>query len=807
MAEHHHHKPSTSGARADTDLMDTDQVMVIPDTPDRISKQPNNTCKILKSADSSSRSSGLGNIFTMGSRNRLFGDSIRAAGVYPHRGGNLGDIARSQGARDTAVPSSSFRNAPISSVVGGRTFKHKDKQHYNQQHMEDDKILQSSFLGISSHNNRREDPVFVEHGEIAKSSSKSTRDDLGGQRMNKGHPGQIQGSSDTTVHSSSSKNASMSSMAADRTFRYKDRHQCYPHHMEDEKVSHSSFSGLSSHNSNREDSVSVEHGDITKSSCKFTKEDLGAQKINKGHLPPSNIVSLHSAGASSKSTRNDNKGKVKVGLGNLVHCQAHPVKGNDEFGLITSDHDAGNGLSVSSHSLRVPSTTVRKRLVRNGCISPHNVEKAKRVAATSGNVSENVECAVVSGGSRPVIDVNEVNSKHNAAFRAKGKGLLIHDSPSKGHAGRRSDVGNLADGCQKGKFSGNDCVRVQKTSDNSNKLILGKCTSSIPSRVSEQKPMLSEDQLCTPSTSFKRPKKHGLSSGCLEKSKEVICLSSGGESSTMRSVRDHGRFPHRELGSPLAVDECSPEVGDSISQTDNDSETRAIQLQADEMLALELQEQLYNETESTGGEGVSSSRWLENQEDIVQPAIPRESHHTHGFVGVPPSNRLRSSQSQSLRNRLFRRGAQARLPRSNITRLRNQVHRYPRQRDRLFPSDMDLDMRIDLLETLEAVVNDDIRMVNQLLDSDREFGENDYEMLLALDDNNHTHLGASRAQIANLPESTVHNDDCEVCSICLETPVIGDTMRHLPCLHKFHKDCIDPWLRRKRSCPVCKSDV
>lgn len=167
---------------------------------------------------------------------------------------------------------------------------------------------------------------------------------------------------------------------------------------------------------------------------------------------------------------------------------------------------------------------------------------------------------------------------------------------------RRSDVGNLADGCQKGKFSGNDCVRVQKTSDNSNKLILGKCTSSIPSRVSEQKPMLSEDQLCTPSTSFKRPKKHGLSSGCLEKSKEVICLSSGGESSTMRSVRDHGRFPHRELGSPLAVDECSPEVGDSISQTDNDSETRAIQLQADEMLALELQEQLYNETESTGGE-------------------------------------------------------------------------------------------------------------------------------------------------------------------------------------------------------------
>ncbi|XP_056690863.1 E3 ubiquitin-protein ligase SDIR1-like [Spinacia oleracea] len=80
-------------------------------------------------------------------------------------------------------------------------------------------------------------------------------------------------------------------------------------------------------------------------------------------------------------------------------------------------------------------------------------------------------------------------------------------------------------------------------------------------------------------------------------------------------------------------------------------------------------------------------------------------------------------------------------------------------------------------------------------------------MLLALDENNHTHLGASIAHIANLPESTVHNDNCEVCSICLETPAIGDTMRHLPFLQKFHKDCIDPWLRRRRSCPVCKSDI
>lgn len=119
-------------------------------------------------------------------------------------------------------------------------------------------------------------------------------------------------------------------------------------------------------------------------------------------------------------------------------------------------------------------------------------------------------------------------------------------------------------------------------------------------------------------------------------------------------------------------------------------------------------------------------------------------------------------------------------------------------------------MRLDILEALENAVGDfnDLGMPDDILNAHRDFNEDDYEMLLALDDHNHQHTGASTNLINRLPQSTVQTDNyTEDCAVCLETPVKGDTIRHLPCLHKFHKDCIDPWLGRKSSCPVCKSSI
>ncbi|KAF5951819.1 hypothetical protein HYC85_009763 [Camellia sinensis] len=42
------------------------------------------------------------------------------------------------------------------------------------------------------------------------------------------------------------------------------------------------------------------------------------------------------------------------------------------------------------------------------------------------------------------------------------------------------------------------------------------------------------------------------------------------------------------------------------------------------------------------------------------------------------------------------------------------------------------------------------------------------------------------------------------CSICLESFMEGDELICLPCTHRFHLGCLDPWVRTCGDCPYCR---
>mmetsp|Transcript_9516 Transcript_9516/g.19102 ORF Transcript_9516/g.19102 Transcript_9516/m.19102 type:complete len:134 (-) Transcript_9516:37-438(-) len=45
------------------------------------------------------------------------------------------------------------------------------------------------------------------------------------------------------------------------------------------------------------------------------------------------------------------------------------------------------------------------------------------------------------------------------------------------------------------------------------------------------------------------------------------------------------------------------------------------------------------------------------------------------------------------------------------------------------------------------------------------------------------------------------------CMICLNNYEVGDVVRLLPCMHRFHIECSDPWFKQSQYCPMCKLSV
>ncbi|XP_067933276.1 E3 ubiquitin-protein ligase Arkadia-like [Watersipora subatra] len=82
---------------------------------------------------------------------------------------------------------------------------------------------------------------------------------------------------------------------------------------------------------------------------------------------------------------------------------------------------------------------------------------------------------------------------------------------------------------------------------------------------------------------------------------------------------------------------------------------------------------------------------------------------------------------------------------------------------------------------------------------------------------NDSNIGASqetidRTTFAHRYSQRVASDSDEgrlddKCTICISEYNTGEHVRRLPCLHLFHRDCVDRWLNSNKRCPMCRADI
>lgn len=92
--------------------------------------------------------------------------------------------------------------------------------------------------------------------------------------------------------------------------------------------------------------------------------------------------------------------------------------------------------------------------------------------------------------------------------------------------------------------------------------------------------------------------------------------------------------------------------------------------------------------------------------------------------------------------------------------------------------------------------------------SDREA----YEVLVAGEDELYltNKPPAARSAIEALPSSVIgagEDGEGEECAVCKDGVAAGECVKRLPCSHRYHEECIVPWLEVRNSCPLCRFEL
>ena len=109
-----------------------------------------------------------------------------------------------------------------------------------------------------------------------------------------------------------------------------------------------------------------------------------------------------------------------------------------------------------------------------------------------------------------------------------------------------------------------------------------------------------------------------------------------------------------------------------------------------------------------------------------------------------------------------------------------------------------------------------IKNKNNINDNKNSYKEDEkeiaYDDILALkisennDENLQKLVSAIPAFIVKKKNKNIESNN-KNCPICLNEFNIGEKESSLPCLHCFHSNCIEKWLKRSKFCPVCKLQI
>ncbi|KQJ83527.1 uncharacterized protein LOC100837137 isoform X1 [Brachypodium distachyon] len=526
------------------------------------------------------------------------------------------------------------------------------------------------------------------------------------------------------------------------------------------------FSGSSPRDKRESINIKSAAGLSSHTQCDVPQRYVGQRKlVRNGCISPSNIV--------KRSVKADDKQETCSTSG-VLH---HPNPRADVFHKV-------NVIDLTDNS---PTITRKGITGADGLTSENNMETRASQRFTTARAAKTLIPQAVNQAS---------SSNYSEGFNSKGK-EIIHDVMGTGRTGEANQMRYCPRAAVDSSFIVNDnssgmaYQQGWRTTHNHTRKVPSSCEiESGSSGPSNQGHETGDNNNSISAATTTRPASLRNMTIKISKGKRKHTSSSyhpGESSSSLNGLsgsclafsdRTAGRNPSNICHDipVIDIDDIrSPEVGSSLSghssRTLIDPNISA-QLEADELLAQQLQEQLYSET--------PRSVPREEMDAIVAMSLQHEEDAQR------TSRTLRRFRNNTRATRASRSSASQRAIRARYeTAISHMQNAAP----------ITLGLRAIVGGYLAPHIQPNIDL-------------NDYDALLALDENNHQHTGASESQINNLPQSVLQStSNEEPCAVCLENPSIGDTIRTLPCFHKFHQECIDEWLRRKKLCPVCKCGI